>query len=168
MKFLTRKYLASVVKTDVSSISLSEAIDEPRMCELALLHRVEKADVAQRPQRRREQTGAYVEHGDARVGARKRIALGRFGIESPRGHVAGREIVEQRARYRGLADAALVRSYNDHRWLGHGRSLSAPAPPGAALWSASLIRWMVAARPSESRRFPLQRFYTGRVPFGSA
>jgi hypothetical protein len=31
MKFLTRKYLASVVKTEVSSISLREAIDEPRI-----------------------------------------------------------------------------------------------------------------------------------------
>ena len=146
--------------------------------ELPLLHRVEKADVAQRAQRGREQAGAHVDHGDAGVGARERIedphlvghrrgiddvgdvgmkplqrALGRFGIEGPCRHMVGGEIIEQRARYCSLADAALVRSYDDHRWLGHGRSLSAPAPPGAALCSASLIHRIGTARASESRRF---------------
>ena len=99
-------------------------------------------------------------------------ALGRFGIESPCRHVVGCEVIQQRPRYRGLADAALVRSYNDHRWLGHGRSFGNPAPPGAALCSASLIYWIAAARrkrvtsfsPSRVRR--VQRFYTGRVLFG--
>ena len=56
------------------------------------------------------------------------VPLGDFGVEGAGRHVVGDEIIEQRARDRGLADAALVRSYQNHRWLCHGRSL-----PGAAV-----------------------------------
>jgi hypothetical protein len=41
--------------------------------ELPLLDRVEKADVAQRPQRRRQQAGTHVDDSDVRVAARERV-----------------------------------------------------------------------------------------------
>src|SRR5262249_11901679 len=160
MKFLTRKYLASVVKADVSSISLSEAIDEPRMWKTTKvscpfftasrkpISRSDRSVGDSRPARTSITVTLASVHESVSnphlVGDRGNVddiggvgmkpfqrALGRFGVERPRRHVVGCEVIQQRARYRGLADAALVRSYNDHRWLGHGRSFSNPAPPGA-------------------------------------
>ena len=46
---------------------------EHREGELGLFRGVEEADVAQRPQRGREQAGADVDHRDLRVGARQRV-----------------------------------------------------------------------------------------------
>ena len=42
-----------------------------------------------------------------------------FGIEGPRGHVVGAEIIKQGARDRGLADPALIRAYHNHYRLRH-------------------------------------------------
>ena len=151
--------------------------------ELPLLHRVEKADVAERPQRRREQARAHVDHRDARVRARERIedphligdrsdvddvgdvgmkphqrALGRFGVERPCRHVVGREVIQQRTRYRGLADTALVRSYNDHRWLGHGRSFSNRRRPELRLTLQSQSTGQLRLDVSALRRFPQVAF----------
>jgi len=51
-----------------------------------------------------------------RVEAFQRTAW-KLGIECPRGRVPCGEIIEQRARERRLADAALVGAYQDHSWL---------------------------------------------------
>ena len=115
---------------------------EHREGELGLLRGVEKADVAQRAQRGREQAGADVDH--RHLGARQRVedlhlvgggvhvhhlgdlgveplqrALGAFGVEGAGRDVVGDEIVEQRPRHGRLADAALVRAHQNHCRLCH-------------------------------------------------
>jgi hypothetical protein len=103
MKFLTKKYSASVVNGEVSSISFSEAIDEPGIWNTTkvicpLLDRFEKADIAQSVQRRRHQSGADddahligdsggVDHfADVAMKAFER-SLWRFSIERTRRHI---------------------------------------------------------------------------------
>ena len=126
MKFFTRIVVGVVHEAPRSRRSRSsEAIEGPRIWNTVkvswrLLRRVEKSDVAQRPQRGREQPGADVDHrdlaprstacrksssgrrssdvddlGDVRMEAFQR-ALGRFGVEGAGRDVVGDEIVEQR------------------------------------------------------------------------
>ncbi len=117
---------------------------EQRKGELALLGRVDEADVAQSPQGRRHQAGAHVDDGDRGlrgvecieyphlVGDRRDIddlgqigmkpperAARGFGIEGAGRNLVGREVVEQGARHGGLADPAFVGSDDDDCRLGH-------------------------------------------------
>src|ERR1700681_1437150 len=112
--------------------------------DLSRLRRIEKADVAQCDQRRRQQAGANVDYGDGGGYRIQRIedfhlirsrghiddlgqigmktpqrATGGFGVEGAGGYVVGAEIIKQGARDRGLADPALVSAYHNHYWLRH-------------------------------------------------
>ena len=60
-------------------------------------------------------------------------ALRRFGVEGAGRHIVGDEVVEQRARHGRLADAALVRTDQNHRWLCHCPPLDARMRPRDAL-----------------------------------
>jgi len=100
--------------------------------DLAGLGGVEKTDVAQGGQRRRQQAGTNVDDGDGGARRVQRVedlhlvrgrrhvddfgdvgmetpqrAAWRFGIEGPGWHIVGAEIVQQGARDGGLADPPL-------------------------------------------------------------
>ena len=112
--------------------------------DLAFLGAVEQPDVGQRPQGRRQQAGADVDHshlvevvaervedlhliGDLRhvdhlghlgVEALQRAAR-RFRIESPQRDIMGAEVVEQRARDGRFAHTAFIGTDENDCWLGH-------------------------------------------------
>ena len=122
---------------------------------LTRLCRIEKADVAERGQRRRQQSGADVDHGHRRAGAQRiedlhlvrgrrhvddfgdfgveplQRAARRFGVERPGRHVVGAEIIQERTGHGRLADPALVRAHHNHDWLCHGIPLNSSSDRGS-------------------------------------
>ena len=137
----------------------------------------------ERAQCRRQQAGAHIDHRDAGIG-RQRIedphlvgdrgdvddlgdvgmkalerALGRFGVEGARRDLMGGEIIQQRARDGGLADAAFVRADHDYRWLRHGSpSLTRRCEPH---WEPREPR--ASTRPNRMRRVPCTCLYVVHI-----
>src|SRR5262249_28837427 len=129
--------------------------------ELLAAHEIEEAHVGEGLERAREQASTDAERGDGRAHVGERVEylhlVGRrgdvddvghlgmkarkratriFRIEGARRHAVGVEIIEQRARDRGLADAALVGA--DHHYH---RSHASGSPavnvlPAGAQWRA--------------------------------
>src|SRR5579863_7374196 len=70
----------------------------------------------------------------------------------------GREVIEQGARDRRLADASLVRAHHDYRWLRHGRS-----PVHATLLHSGSVR--IGARQKTTSKSEKRRARFPQVAF---
>ena len=117
MKFFTRKYLAPLMKFEVSAISSSEAIEGPRMWNTAKviwpdLAASRKPMSRKRGERRRQQSGADVDHGDRRRDRVQRIED--LHLVRGRRHVddlgdVGMEALQRAARRLGVEGAGQAR-----------------------------------------------------------